>query len=399
MRYRSAGTAALLLYTTISIAEVDFEFTGKVSSDLRTYSSNSIHPGQYGKTNAAVAVEPELYWSWNNGEDSILFKPYFRLDQHDSKRTHVDIRELLWVHARDDWEFKAGLGKVFWGVTEFQHLVDIVNQSDSVEDIDGEDKLGQPMITLSTVRDWGIFDLLILPGFRERSFPGVDGRLRSGFVVDTDQARYESTAEDRHIDLATRWSHTVGDYDFGIYWFRGTNRDPILSLGTNTAGEPILIPYYEQINQGGLDIQATLDSWLLKLEVIWRDGQQESYWAAQGGFEYTFTGVMESNADLGLLLEYGWDERGTAATGINQNDLLFGTRLAINDAASSELLAGISYDRDHHSKSLLIEASRRIGENWKASLDLRIFNSDKPKQPIYSMRQDDHLQLNVDYYF
>ncbi len=381
------------------MAETNFEFSGKVAAELRVFSNDALYTGQYGTTNSALAIEPELYWDWNDGNDSLLFKPYLRLDQHDRERTHGDIRELLWTHASDDWEVKAGLGKVFWGVTEFQHLADIINQSDGVEDVDGEDKLGQPMLTLSLVKDWGIVDLLVLPGFRERTFPGQDGRLRSALVVDTDQATYESVAEQLHTDFAARWSHTLGNYDIGLYWFHGTSRDPILSVGTDSSGNSVLTPHYEQIDQAGLDWQATLDDWLLKLEVIWRDGNSDAYWAAQGGFEYTFTGIRDSSADLGVLLEYGWDERGTAGSGINQSDLFLGARLALNDAASSELLAGISYDLDHHSKSLFVEASRRIGENWKMSLDARLFSSKEPTQAIYSLRQDDHAQLTLEYYF
>ncbi len=73
-------------------------------------------------------------------------------------------------------ETRVGVRRVFWGVTEFQHLVDIINQSDSVEDIDNEDKLGQPMINLSLVKDWGIVDFFVLPYFRERTFAGAEGR-------------------------------------------------------------------------------------------------------------------------------------------------------------------------------------------------------------------------------
>ncbi len=58
----------------------------------------------------------------------------------------------------EEWEILAGLNKVFWGVAESRH---------QVEDIDEEDKLGQPMLNLTTLRDWGTVSLFILPGFSE----------------------------------------------------------------------------------------------------------------------------------------------------------------------------------------------------------------------------------------
>jgi len=137
------------------------------------------------------------------------------VDENDNERTHGDIRELSWIHIGEDWELRTGLRKVFWGVTEFQHLVDVINQTDSVEDFDGEDKLGQQMINLSLVRDWGIVDLYLLPGFRERTTIGKNGRLRSGLVVNNNLASYESSAGENHIDTALRWSHTLGDFDLG----------------------------------------------------------------------------------------------------------------------------------------------------------------------------------------
>ena len=376
----------------------DYELAGKVSGELRGFTENEQFAGQDQSTNLSFAVEPEFYWEWNDGLDSLTFTPFLRVDEHDDERTHADIRELSWIHVGDDWELRAGVRKVFWGVTEFNHLVDVINQTDAVEDVDGEDKLGQQMVNLSLVRDWGIVDLFLLPGFRERTFPGVDGRLRGGLVVDTDAAEYESGAKEKHIDTAIRWSHSVDIYDMGLYWFRGTNRDPVLTPRIRN-GETVLIPFYEQIDQIGFDVQATVDSWLWKFESIWRDSDRDDYLAAQGGFEYTFYGIQESQADLGVLVEYGWDERSEDADSVNQNDLFLGGRLTLNDAESTEVLAGISRDLDHDTTSLVVEASRRFGDNWKVSIDGRFFDSSEPTDPAYAFRRDDHIQLTVERYF
>lgn len=388
-----------LLFASLGAnAENYFEFSGKVGAELRLFTEDAQYAGQHGNTNISGFIEPEFFWEWNEGNDTLTFTPFLRIDQHDSERTHGDIRELMWNHVGDDWELRAGIGKVFWGVTEFQHLVDIINQDDGIEDIDGEDKLGQPMINLSLVRDWGIVDLYLLPYFRERTFSGLDGRLRTPLVVETDQASYEASNEEQHMDLALRWSHTIGDYDIGLHWFKGTNRDPILQPGMS-GGNPVLIPHYEQITQAGLDLQATLGGWLWKLEAIHRDTSSDTYWAAQGGFEYTIVGINESSADLGLLMEYGWDERGKSASAPMQNDLFIGSRLALNDEPSTELLAGVGYDLDYKTKSLVMEASRRFGDNWKASLDARFYFVDDPTDPIFSVSEDSHLQLTVERYF
>jgi hypothetical protein len=390
--------AAGLSFALPAQAETLYELSGKVTAEARYFTQDAQFPQQDYSSNLSFTVEPEFYWEWNEGIDSLTFTPYLRVDENDNERTHGDIRELSWIHIGEDWELRTGLRKVFWGVTEFQHLVDVINQTDSVEDFDGEDKLGQQMINLSLVRDWGIVDLYLLPGFRERTTIGKNGRLRSGLVVNNDLASYESSAGENHIDTALRWSHTLGDFDLGAYWFHGTNRDPKLLL-KNSNGTTYLAPYYEQMDQIGFDLQATIDSWLWKLETINRDTQSENYWAAQGGVEYTFYGIRNSSADVGVLLEYGWDERGENADAAIQNDLFIGARLTLNDVDSTEMLAGMSHDLDYDSESFIIEASRRYGNNWKLSLDGRFFSSDNPADLSYNIKQDDHLQITVERYF
>jgi len=387
---------SLSLFSSLLLAEdLVFEYSGNAGLEWRAFSEESRTGDQ--ESNVSLSVEPEFYWEWQGGKNSITFTPFLRLDENDDERSHFDIREFEWIYVGSNWELRTGIRKVFWGVTEFQHLVDVINQKDAVEDIDGEDKLGQPMVNLSLVRDWGIIDAFLLVGFRERTFPGQEGRLRSRLLVDADNARYESEDEEKHLDIVLRWSHSIGDYDFGAYWFRGTNRDPVLQV-SNKSGGLVLVPFYEQMDQWGLDVQATLDSWLWKLEAIYRDGK-ESYWASQAGFEYTFYGLAQTNSDLGLLLEYGWDERGENGSSVFQNDISVGARLTLNDIDSTELLAGFIHDLDYHSLSFQVEASRRFGNYWKVSIDGRFFSSDDMRDPLNSFDKDDHFQLRVERFF
>jgi hypothetical protein len=294
---------------------------------------------------------------------------------------------------------RVGVGKVFWGVTEFLHLVDIINQTDLVEYIDGEDKLGQPMVNLSIPGKYGALDLFVLPYFRERTFPGKKGRLRSQVVVDTDEAVYESSAEEYNVDLAMRYSNTIGDWDFGIYHFHGTGRDPTLLLKTDAAGNPNLIPFYERIGQTGLDAQVVSGNWLLKLESLYRTGQGKDFFAGVGGFEYSVVNVASSGIDLGLIGEWAYDERGNEATTGFDNDLMAGARLAFNDAASTEVLAGVFQDLDSDGTALLLESSRRISDHWKITLDAFLLLESSRGDTFHDLRDDDNVQIEVAYYF
>ncbi len=393
---RSTGrlaVLALLLALAPAVGAARSEWSGNISLEYRAFVQSPLDPRQHGD-NLSGAFEPRWFYESDDGRDSLLFEGFVREDQGDAQRSHADLRELLWERVGEDWELRVGIGKVFWGVTESQHLVDIINQTDLVENFDREDKLGQPMVNLSLVRDWGTLDLFVLPGFRERTFPGIAGRFRGPLPVSTGEARYESADGDRHVDYALRWSSAIGEWDLGLSWFRGTGRDPDLLF----AGDR-LIPFYPQIEQLGLDAQATLDSWLWKLEVIHRRGQGAAYWAATGGFEYTLYDVGGTGLDVGLLAEYLYDERGGNAPTPFDDDVLAGVRLAFNDEQSSEILFGVIQDLNGDGEVINLEASRRLGERFKLELEARWFRDTRAGSLVDSLRADDYMQATLGWYF
>ncbi len=377
------------------------EWSGYIAGEQRYFTESPLSIDQYDHFNAAFSAEPEYHHEWDNGYQSFSFVPFIRLDQHDSERSHFDIRELTWLKATRDWELRVGIRKVFWGVTESQHLVDIINQTDLVEHPDTEEKLGQPMINLALIRDWGTVDLFILPGFRERTFPGKKGRLLSGGIpIDTEQTRYESGAEEKHIDWAVRWEHSLGDWDIGLSHFSGTSRDPrFLPSMTDKTDKFVLIPYYEQIEQTGVDLQITKENTLWKFEMISRDEQEGHFTALTGGFEYTFVGIFETDADVGILTEYLFDDRHNNAATPFENDIMLGMRLTLNDAQSTEFLAGAVLDIESNASFYLLETSRRLGDRWKLSLEAYIYANMPTDDLTYGFRQEDFIQLELAWYF
>lgn len=373
------------------------EWTGYVSFDARLFPESPEFADQKDQ-DFSVALKPEYYMEWAGGDQQFSFSPFFRYDTADDERTHADIRELYWQSARGRWVGKVGMDIVFWGVTESQHLVDIINQTDLVENIDGEEKLGQPMINLDYLSDWGNWQSYILPYFRERTFPGKHGRLRTDPAVDTGNPQYQSGDEQQHIDLALRWSHHVGDWDVGLAHFSGTSREPYLT--PEYAGSELkLIPVYIQIDQTSLDAQMTDGPWLWKLEAVYNQNKFNDFYAYVGGFERTSFGVVGSPADLGVLVEYHYDERGDEATNGLQSDIYLGLRLTANDLAGTTALAGLIYDTDTHAVFGNIEASRRLGENWTLALELRFTTNTEKEDDLYFVRSDDYLGIELTRHF
>jgi hypothetical protein len=259
----------MLLFAASTDAHAQWDTRGNVSVQLQAFPNDAQHEADQ-TANLSLSGEIEFYRAIGD-DGSLTITPFARIDQHDEQRTHVDLREFIYSHVGEGWEARIGIGKVFWGVAESTNLVDIINQFDAVENDDSSAKLGQAMINLLVSRDWGDIDLYILPGLRERTFPGTDGRPRPLNVIDVDNALFESSDEERHVDVAVRVSGTVDQWDWGAHIFHGTARAPLFRF--NDVSNSV-VPFYYQNTQVGFDIQATLESWLLKAELVYRSGDE-----------------------------------------------------------------------------------------------------------------------------
>jgi hypothetical protein len=348
--------------------------------------------------NGSLAWEPGFYM---NLTDTMNFELilFGRVDQHDRNRTHGDIREGFFELFLDEWSFGFGVHKVFWGVTESRHLVDIINQVDLVEDFDTDIKLGQAMITTSYTNDKaGTFSLYAMSWARPVVFPGPEGRPTLPFPVDNGIRVYESRLKQGQIDAALRWSHSMAGFDWGLSYFYGTTREPQLFPAANSAGAMVFQPVYDLIHQGGLDVQYTIEGWLLKAEAIVRGGQGPTFGAVTGGFEYTFYQAHGSIVDVGVILEYDYDGRNNNTFIIFKNDFFTAVRLSLSDVGSTEFLAGAYIDSKDGSVFIAAEASRRFGESWKILLEGRGYIP-QGANILEFFRNDAQIQLDIEFHY
>ncbi len=409
--------AAVLVFACSSARPAlagELELGGVLGLEGRAFPEKPALPGQLKHFQTSATLEGDVRWENEARTVQAVFVPFVRFDAQDEERSHGDLREAYVRYIGDEFDLLVGLGKVFWGVMESRHLIDIINQDDGLEDIDGEDKLGQPMVKLSLFQDWGQLDLFVMSGFRERAFPGIDGRLRGALLVDDDDVLFESPARHGHIDLAARYSNYFGDVDMSLSVFHGTSREPRLALNaTGTALRPI----YDQITQVGLAVQYTSDATLWKLEAMGRDGYRDAFVAVSGGVEYTLYQIAGSDWDLGLLTEFHYDGRESfsfadprLAQGLIpfetpapltpfDEDLFFGARLAANDMQDTQILGGAVIDVNDGSTSLFIEAQRRLGQDWTAELEGRFFANVNSQNALAGFKGDGFVTLRLARHF
>lgn len=375
--------------------KVTHDFELEVEAEYRYFYNDASFDNQ--KSNfPSIAFTPEYSLEWNKGYESLNFTGFFRLDR-DSRRTHWDIRELYYQKAQNKWELSIGLKKVYWGVAESNHLIDIINQTDAVESFDGEDKLGQPMVQFTYTTDtYGSFDFFYLPYHRKRTFAGEKGRLRFPTIIDKDDLNYESSAKEWRQDLAFRWSHYFGAFDIGVSHFYGNGREPLFTF--DSTGN--INAFYPIINQTGLDLQVTHNAFLWKFESIYRSSKAQDFFALVAGLEYTLSNIDNNGLDIGLLAEYSYDERDELTLNALQNDVFFGSRIAFNDTQDTSILIGGISDLESSSKIFSIEASRRIGNSWKAELEARIFSTIDSNEFILSnFQEDSFLRFSISKFF
>jgi len=401
------------IYTIISVnspviaQENNWNLSSDTGLELRIFPKSPKYAPQLNTWQPSLMLTGTAKWQSTDGVHQALIEPFVRIDWQDNERTHIDLREAYYRYSFDsDWSVLIGATKIFWGVAESLHLVNIINQTDVLEGIDGEDKLGQPMIQFSVEQHWGVLDFFVLPFFRERHYPGENGRLRLPFTINKHASLFDGGEDKNTLDFSLRYSHYMGAWDIGFSIFNGLSREPRFAIRPL---EGHLISLYDKIIQYGFDVQYTTDAWLWKFETIYRATELDNFSAFVGGFEYTFYQILGEDWDLGIIAEYQYDGRTddsfkpqnagtieniTPSTMAN-NDLFYGVRLALNDIQDTALLLGITTDVNDGSSLITLEANRRINNDWTIDIEGRFFELLEPKNSLYLFKNDDFLDINI----
>jgi hypothetical protein len=342
----------------------------------------------------SAAFEPTYFHITDDRRFAYTVQPFARVAD-DSELSHFDLRALNATYVNRDYEVTLGVKRVFWGVTEFKHVVDIINQTDVIEDPGGDIKLGQPMLEAKYLTDSGFFEAYALFGFRQPTFPGESDRLRPPLPILPDEATYDSGRKDKKIDFAVRWKTYAGPWDIAISHFSGTSREPSFRVITSNGEAVGVAPHYALIEQTGLELQSTFDAWLWKLESISILEDSERYAAASLGFEYTLPSKPDALVDVGLIMEYLYDERDQ----IFDDDVALGARLTFTDTQSTEVLFGAIVDNNDQSTVFSVEGSRRLGENWKLKIQGQSYSGFNENDNYQWIGNEDYLRISLQRFF
>lgn len=440
MRKTFVSIAAFFLFSSSLAAHADIRFSANFEAELRYYPSQGLIKEQKDLF-ASLAFNPQMDWQDEQRNHIINLELYGRDSRPKGNRSYADIREAYYLYAGEAWQIQAGISRVFWGVVESNHIVDVVNQSDILASATGTEKLGQPMLSFSLEQAWGNMDFFLLPYFRKREFPDGPERFRLGLsgidntfniepVFSDKRVYYQSSRQEKHVDVALRWNHYWGGFDMAVSAFSGTSREPLPILTDLQVGpKAIFSSYYEQLQQLGVELQYVYDGWAFKFESASRWQQSGNYHTVVSGFEYTFSDIAASSADVGLLVEYLWHNRkdisiekpslevldpsftSLAAPFLRNNripssylspfnnDIFLGMRFALNNINGSYFLAGVIVDADDQTTAASFEGSTRLVDNLNLSLNVYVFSNASKESAFYAFRKDDQIELKLQWYF
>jgi hypothetical protein len=366
------------------------QFSGWLESEVRVFphhglyaDQRTMYPALGGELRVTGAISGAHRWAVTG---------FGRGDLEDSRRSHIEIREATWTWQPASWQVRGGILTSFWGVTESNRLVDVVNQRDEREAPDIDAKLGQPGIAFTGPVAGGTLEVLGLTYHRPRPFGLGASRFRPPPTF-VEEPLYESAAGRRRVDWAGRWSIRAGALDLGASHFWGTAREPSFHAAAPSQ------PRYAVINQQGLDAQLTLGALLLKAETVRREGDGPTFSAATTGAEYVLGDVASSGGDVVIFAELALDQRrNRTPTGLDR-DLFLALRWNPNDAAGTELITAGTLDLTTGSHVVRLEGSRRWSASWRVVAEVHLIGGQHPSELGYMMRRDSFVRAAIARHF
>lgn len=344
----------------------------------------------------ALRLEPE--WSWSDSQTRWVVSPRLFVDGRDSGRDRSDFVELHGALRWDGNQVKVGISRVFWGVTESRHLVDIINPPDLALHYSGdEQRLPTAMVQFSRTMDFGQLEFFALPWERDPRYPGKLGRPNTELPITSDVLHPDGLPP----AFAGRVGWSQDKFDAHLYYFRGLDRESVLAPRLQPAAPPTTLEASRKlIRQWGFDLQMPLDNWLLKSEVIYRSGYSRGFFAAVLGAEYAMNSFMGSVADVALMAEYQADPRPGSAPLAPMNHAVFGgIRVALNDPASTEFKLGLLKDAATPAYIWRGDFSRRLQERWTLGGSLNLFRKVAEQPALRAYASDSYLELLLKYHF
>ena len=385
----------ILLFCSVLPNLQAVEYKGNIG-----FESSYIDHDIVGKRDKQHAFRADLELKQKVASGQFVFNGKAIFDKDDKERRYVDVNDVYYKHEFENSDLLIGRNTRFWGAMEFYNHTDNFNTKDWLDNpFDYDSKIGSNNIAYTHYFDNSEFAVIAKvheTGQKVQEQKSVNSFLPPNY---TDTLETQENKDRPTIYLKYTGSAEEMQLDYALIYQNGYDEQRYLA------------PVGKELRQHAYLVDKVMGyATLVKGETIYKtelaytksdDKKVSDYAQYSVGIEHTLYGVW-GKSDLGLLAEYyKYDAKDSNKLGAKefgnlfQNDVALGFRLTVNDSSDSDVLGGISIDRDNHEKLLFVEYNTRLLEKYKLQLSYQHLS---PKEGS-SFQKIDSMKMEFGYYF
>ncbi len=376
----------ILLISCRLFSEV--EYKGNIGFEAQKF----IHDISNKRDNSlAFYLETEFKKKFYSSEIVVKIKGMF--DKDDKNRRYVDFNDLYYLYNFENSDILIGRTTLFWGALEFYNISDVFNSKDFLDDLfDYSSKLGSWNIAYTRYFENSEISI-ITKLYEERQKMQDLKSINYFFLLPYDDDLI--TQKDRFRPTIFLKYSGFGDeiqIDYSFIYQNGYDNQRYMIVQNGKLRQNAYL-----VNKLLGFLTLVIDDTIYKAEAAFAksDDKKVSDYVQFGvGIEHTLYGIWDKK-DLGLLLEYYRYESDQKIQNFFENDLVIGTRILINDVASSSILAGLDIDLENKEKIFILKYDTRVFDSYKL-----VFSYQKlsPKRDSI-FKELDQIKFEFSYYF
>ena len=312
-----------------------------------------------------------------------------------------NLKQLNASYATDNLRFLLGYDVLSWGKTTLYSPVDTINAIDYREDITGQQKRGQFILSAKALDLFGgTAELVMVPSSNEDQLPEFTTSAMPMRLVRAESKGSNSGA-------ALRYSKNLGGFHLGLSAHdMPSQQRQVLGIQPR--------PYYLALLSSqprsrfaGLELQKDLSSALIfsadaaagNYQLL-RSASRDDFHAYSLGLDYSLPFAFSDEHSANLLLEKHYDSREALAPTFYQDDWYLGVSYVLNDVANTLLRAGYIKDMEYNTKIYTASLARQFLEG-RVVMTLRYFavHGDAPLDKLYLFEEFNGTRLEMMYLF
>lgn len=309
-----------------------------------------------------------------------------------------NLKQLNGSYVTDNLRFLLGYDVLRWGKNSLYSPVDTVNAIDYQEDITGQQKRGQLIVSAKVIDLFGgTAELVLVPKNLDDEMPE--------FTMGTLLRMVRAEPDRGSGGAAVRYSRNIGGFHVGV-----SAQDMVSHqrqvLGMQATPDGFVLPSSQpRARFVGFELQKDLNSSLIfSADVAVGDYQLlrtyswDDFYAYSLGLDYSMPFAFNDEHTTNLVLEKHYDSRKSMAPTFYQDDWYLGVTYALNDVSNTLLRLGLIKDMDYRTSIYTASLSRQILDG-RALLTLRYFaiHGNDPLDKLYLFQEFNGARLEVTY--